>query len=149
MEEYSIKIVYKKLSLEEKLEIVNLWTSENAVPYNVAIERVEHVVCSIIHNPTGKIIGVSTAPPKQFHGKFYYTYGMYISQYHRKNTFTRKQPWILQSTIDALKNSKPLVSSIILSLVENPKISHKLMLRKGWTIFDNDRFKNVYYIKLT
>ena len=146
---YILKVVYKKLSESERSEVINLWVSEGAVPHHIAIQRVEHVVCTITDKETEKIIAVSTAPPKIIQGKVYYTFGIYVSIDYRDKgvAFLRKQPWINNTTIETIKKSKPLLSDKILAFVENPKITRKIMSRKTWG-WKYDNKYNVYYIDL-
>ena len=145
---YKVEVVYKNLSFEQKQEIVQMWVSEKAVLYQEAINRVEHVACIIIHKQTNKIVAVTTTPLKEIDGKIYYTFGTYSSLYYRnKIEIITPLIWGFKLAINALRNTKPLVSPLILCFVENLKISHKLMTKKwGWSVSSENN--KGYYINL-
>lgn len=133
MSDYELEVVYHKLSDTQKLEIITMWVSNKAVPLAIAQGRVDHVVCVIKYIPTNKIIGVSTAPVKlvKRNNSFYYFYGMFIDPEHRGKTIPHRQPWILATTIERLKQEVNNVKGIV-AIIENVRIPDKLLIKQGF-----------------
>ena len=136
---YELKIVRHNLTPEIRKEIINLWVRNNIIPEIEAIDRVNHVVCAIIEKSTGKIIGVSTSKINFLSSmnKMYYFYGMFIDINHRGKVFPPKQPWILRTTFEVLKNEENPNINGVAAVLENPKISDKYMKRFGWNKDEN------------
>jgi hypothetical protein len=137
---YELKVVRHNLTPEIRKNIIDLWVKNNIIPEIEAIDRVNHAVCIIIEKSTEKIIGVSTSKINYLSSlnSMYYFYGMFIDINHRGKVFIHKQPWILRTTFEVLKNEDNSNIKGLAAVLENPKISNKYMKKLGWNKAEND-----------
>lgn len=142
---YELIRVYNQPYFLIREKIVDLWVRNEALNYQQALERVNHVIYVIRDIDTQQIIGVSTAklnylPNTQ---ELYYFYGMFIDKNHRG-----ERPWLLKKTYDVL-NTQRKIKNIkgLAAFLENSKIPHKLFDRYGWTKFNCDEIENAIFFK--
>jgi hypothetical protein len=137
---YELKVVRHSLTPEIRKKIIDLWVRNNIIPEIEAIDRVNHAVCVIIEKSTENIIGVSTSKINYLSSlnSMYYFYGMFIDINHIGKVFIHKQPWILRTTFEVLKNEENSNILGIAAVLENPKISNKYMKKLGWNKVEND-----------
>ena len=148
MDNYELEVVYNKLSDIQKLEIMTMWVSNQAVPLDVAQQRVNHVVCVIKHVATNKIVGVSTALVKQlpYNQSLYYFYGMFIAPEHRGRTIPHRQPWIVATTVETLRRQNNRIKGVI-AVLENQRIPDRLLLKQGFKQTNKLNINNrVFYL---
>lgn len=145
MIDYHVEIVYNKLTPDMKQEIINLWLKSLVLTIDIAVKRVEEVVCVIKQTSTNKIVGVSTAYIDMLpvNGHKYFFYRMFIDKSHRGKTIPHKQPWIAATTVATLKeNSIGTDVKGVVAYLENPRIQDRLMFQSGWNKYED----RVFYV---
>jgi len=135
---YEVLVVEKNKDVKIKNQIINLWVNNKILPLNEALNRINYVVLAIRHIESDTIIGVSTAKIDihPLFNKFYYFYGMYVDPNHSK------RPLIFQRTFDYLNDNHMSSIKGVVAVLENQKISDKILNRYHWHKIDDEVFSN-------
>ncbi|MFP4445449.1 MAG: hypothetical protein ACLFPD_04290 [Desulfosudaceae bacterium] len=83
--DYAIADVWEDKSEDLKNEIINFWLASEAMPRDMALERVDQVFCTG-RDSTGRIVGVGTVYPrfnKHLENSFY-VYRTFVAPDHRR-----------------------------------------------------------------
>jgi hypothetical protein len=146
---YELIDTYHHITNEIKNEIIDLWINNNVLSEVEALDRINYAVCAIKHIPSNKIIGVSTTKINFLPNTndIYYFYGMFVDKDHRGGTFWMIKTYILEKTFNILKQQNNKYTKGIAIVVENERISDKLLRRCGWTKLINNPLKFRLFFK--
>jgi hypothetical protein len=142
---YEIIEIYHHITDEIKNEIIDLWINNQALSKIEALNRINCAICAIVHIPSGKIIGVSTAKinflPKT--NDIYYYYGMFVDKEHRGGVGInwRIKTSIIEKTFNILKKQNNKYVKGLAAILENKKIPNKFLQRYGWIPLNDEQIE--------
>ncbi len=138
MSRFSLKFVYKNLSIDEKQNVINLWTNAEVLTQDQAKDRLSEVSLLILENE--KIIGVSTVYVNDFisPNNQYFFFRMFIDERSRGSNKLRTQ--VMQKNyLELKKHFSDQVNGIVIEL-ENEKLSKlgetsNYFVKRGYTYY--------------
>lgn len=63
--DYEIEYAHQKLTEQQRAAVIDLWVANGVLSPLIAQRRCQQVCCLVSHQPTGKLIGVSTLYPSK------------------------------------------------------------------------------------
>lgn len=137
--------VYGTFSNALRGKIIDLWLRNKALDYTQARDRVNHAVCALVCEASGKVVGVSTARLALFPNtaEVYYFCGMFVDPHYRG-----QRPWLLKRSYDILNRSRAdKTVRGIAAVIENERIPLQLFSRYGWQRRDHSSISNPIFCK--
>lgn len=132
MNHLSFEVVYKNIPHTYKKQILQLW--DNVLPKSEQLKRIDQVVV-VAKNSNNEIVGVTTVYKDIFKPKneLFYFYRMYVDPKYRNRIINRNGNNMTTITKEYLRDLQEYEKPKgIIAVLENKKISDKIMLMLGW-----------------
>ena len=141
------EIVHNQLTSEQTQEIVKLWGS--VLPHSEKLKRLEQVI-AIAKNPSGEIVGVTTAYKGIVNSlrQLFYFYRIFIHPDYRSRVINRSGNNITTKTKEYLKNLQEDPKPVgMIAYLENRKVGDEIMKTLGWEPLTTNSGTNVWITK--
>uniref|UniRef100_Q3ASM0 N-acetyltransferase domain-containing protein n=1 Tax=Chlorobium chlorochromatii (strain CaD3) TaxID=340177 RepID=Q3ASM0_CHLCH len=135
--DYTLETVYLHISDAQRLEVMDLWQTENAITSAAERERRSYEVVVMVRHVSGAVVGVSTVTVRTAsNGKRYYYYRMFIHSSHRVPYLMRAVTNASRDFLATFRHPDGEVESFVV-VTENPKLMRQgmrqLFERHGYT----------------
>jgi hypothetical protein len=146
---YELINIYHHTTNEIKNEIIDLWINNNVLSEVEALDRINYAVCAIKHIPSNKTIGVSTAKinflPET--NDIYYFYGMFADIKYREGSSVWIKMEMVEKTFNILKKQNNKYVKGVAAVLENKKLSDKLLQRLGMSELNTNIFPHKLFYR--
>lgn len=151
MSELSLKFVYQNLSIDEKQNVINLWTQADVLTTEEAKDRLNEVSLLILDKE--KIVGVSTVYINDFisPNNRYFFFRMFIKEDHRGSNKLRTQ--VMQKNFQELKKHYDKQINGLVVELENEKLASlgeksNYFSKRGYTYYGKSvRGLQLWYVR--